>query len=229
MNNNDLFNGINVSDDISILSHDLSVASLDTVASASSLFFNDQPQIPHVDSFIKLNNCKYSSLKPLSNKRDNKKSLLLNKKIINNGDDNNNNHLPHIINDIEVQNLFNYIDACGDSNGILTLDEIDVAFRKFHHAENHYSEGDEARKLMRELESMIQAAKLTVPEWFDKFHSGHKSNEHHHTSASSSDHHHHQQHHHYQLGDVPDDDFMTHKDLERAICGLQERLFLDDS
>ena len=27
MNNNDLFNGINVSDDISILSHDLSVAS----------------------------------------------------------------------------------------------------------------------------------------------------------------------------------------------------------
>ena len=198
-------------DDISILSNaDYSIGSLDSVATASTIFFSDNPKIPHIDSHITFDNCKYEALKPTRNKMKNSKKNKR-KKILKSTNQMyyEEEHEEHAVSDIELHNLFSYIDACGDFNGIITLDEIDVAFRKYHHAENHYHEEEDARHLMKELEALIENANMTIDSWFNEYHSGHKGIILH------------------ESGEYIEMDYMKSNDLKRAVLGLQEKLFVN--
>jgi len=232
----------------------MSSFSIDSVATAGTLFFSEHPDLPHIDSFIKMSQNKYSKLKPGGKKNANLHSTLhglggraaaeipiptriqfsiqkqqvdvgdlddmsvgSSSSVIPNpndvyrtaynvlyGDDNNNNNkadypggggkrikkkkskgqnMPHNnihhkdtdnfkeneIDRHEMKVLFNFIDACGDSNGLITLDEVEIAFRKYHHAKDHLHEEDEARALMLELEQMLFALGLTPLAWWDTF------------------------------------------------------------
>jgi len=219
-----------------------SLGSLDSsmlsVASASTVFLSEPPGIPHVDAFIKNPAMRYENIKPVRKQRRAKASA---------------QELPlgvasgtlrrtavHM-NKKDFLNLFNFIDACGDFNGVITMNELDLAFAKYRYAALHYSEEDEARRLMVGLEQTIIAAKLTPITWFDRYHTGKKEGGGGHSQNSGHAHSHdnhlynskgpeHVSQSHGHLGDAPEVDYsnawMTHHDLDHGIAKLRVSLFM---
>lgn len=154
----------------------LTIQSFDSisVASASSIFLSEPPGLPHVDSFIRNPALRFENLKPARNIKQVRNHSTKRRKRVSKKD---------------YIKLFNYIDACGDFNGIITLHELEMGIAKYRYAKIHHHEEDAARKLFLELEGAMIRSKLTPQTWFDKYHS-HKPhhNSHHHMTRHAKHH-----------------------------------------
>ena len=98
-----------------------SLGSLDSsmlsVASASTVFLSEPPGIPHVDAFIKNPAMRYGNIKVRKQRRAKASAQELPLGAVRNTLKRTAVHM----NRKDFLNLFNYIDACGDFNGVITV------------------------------------------------------------------------------------------------------------
>lgn len=237
MFDNDLEDDRSVQSGLSLGSLGSLDSSMLSVASASTVFLSEPPGIPHVDAFIKNPAMRYENIKVRKQRRAKASA----QELPLGAESNTLRRTAMHMNRKDFLNLFNYIDACGDFNGLITMNELDLAFAKYRYAALHFSEEDEARRLMVELEQTIIAAKLTPISWFDRFHTGKKEGGGGHPQNSGHAHSHSnnlynskgpedvaQSHKH--RGDAPEVDYsntwMTHHDLDHGIAKLRVGLFM---
>ena len=81
----------------------------------------------------------------------------------------------------EIQHLVDYIHECSGKTGEITLDEMEIAFRKYRHANLHGPEEDHARELMAQFHILILQSEHTPVTWFQA------SKPHHHSSMTWHD------------------------------------------
>ena len=67
---------------------------------------------------------------------------------------------------IDMKNLLEYIDSCGNMNGEISLDEFDMAFRKFKHLSLHSEEDSRAKALLSTVLKVIHLENTTPGKWF---------------------------------------------------------------
>lgn len=167
------------SDEVSVGNSTVSLQSHDTLASGISLapfFFSEPPRIPHVDSHITRNDLKYAYLKSATAKRSHKKKgsddeysgnsptesprsdLRTRRKV---GIDVRTGYTK-----LDMMNLLRYIDSCGNNDGRISLDEFDLAMRKYKHAKLHSDEEESARKLLVSLIHLLQIEGKLPKQWF---------------------------------------------------------------
>ena len=65
-----------------------------------------------------------------------------------------------------MKNLLEYIDSCGNMNGEISLDEFDMAFRKFKHLSLHSEEDSRAKALLSTVLKVIHLENTTPGKWF---------------------------------------------------------------
>lgn len=67
---------------------------------------------------------------------------------------------------LDMMNLLRYIDSCGNNDGRISLDEFDLAMRKYKHAKLHSDEEESARKLLVSLIHLLQIEGKLPKQWF---------------------------------------------------------------
>jgi len=219
-------------DEISIQSG-LTLGTLDSasVASASTIFLSEPPGIPHVDMFIKNPKCKYENIKPVRKGRKGRSKGLERAKEVDarGGAKGLKRSETRELADLKKKdflNFFNYIDACGDFNGVVTMNELEMGFAKYRHAASHHHEEDEARSLMHELESTITSCGLTPETWYDLYHTGGKRSM---DSHSGYHHHHHDPRHTHQNQKHHHSDEYNDKKHESGVAHVQHDKSKPDS
>ena len=73
---------------------------------------------------------------------------------------------------VDMKRLLNYIDSCGNMNGEISLDEFDMAFRKFKHSSLHSEEDDRAKALLGTVLKVLHLDNSTPGSWFQSCWSG---------------------------------------------------------
>jgi hypothetical protein len=152
-------------DDVSTSSYQ----SYDSLASGVSLvpfFFTEIPKLPHVDQHINSDNLKFEALR--SNQDPNK--IIKPRKRRKKGIMRKSEISAAVYRARDIKYLLQYVDSCGNSNGEISLDEFDLAIRKFKYAKILSEDEDIVKVLFLKLVNLFDIAHVSEKEWFRSCH-----------------------------------------------------------
>jgi hypothetical protein len=150
--------------------------SMESAASVASMFWSEPPMIPHVDSYIsnpafKFENLNAPFIKAHANSKKKKKKREKKKKPEQILEDD--YFIPPEqkrvnVTKEDVTSAFRFIDACGNNNNFVEIDEFELAFKKFRHSKLHHGEESFARELMKNFEVLLKLTRKDIKQWFEE-------------------------------------------------------------